>query len=65
MRTVEDSKITPYDLKIKYLATLEGLTSGLGSELFEPLSLSVMQEEDLCNGGYYGKNSHRWCMMML
>ncbi|XP_072245203.1 tyrosine-protein kinase JAK1 [Leuresthes tenuis] len=54
MRTVEDSKITPYDLKIKYLATLEGLTSGLGSELFEPLSLSVMQEEDLCNGGYYG-----------
>uniref|UniRef100_A0AAQ4S1Z7 Tyrosine-protein kinase n=1 Tax=Gasterosteus aculeatus aculeatus TaxID=481459 RepID=A0AAQ4S1Z7_GASAC len=32
-------KITPYDLKIKYLATLEGLTSGLGSELFEPVSL--------------------------
>ncbi|XP_075944444.1 tyrosine-protein kinase JAK1 [Anarhichas minor] len=53
-RTMKDSKITPYDLKIKYLATLEGLTSGLGSEMFEPISLSVTQEGDLCNGGYYG-----------
>lgn len=56
-RTVSDSNITMYDLKIKYLATLEGLTSGLGSETFEPLSVSVMQEGDLCNGGYYGKIS--------
>uniref|UniRef100_A0A7N6AXY6 Tyrosine-protein kinase n=1 Tax=Anabas testudineus TaxID=64144 RepID=A0A7N6AXY6_ANATE len=39
-RTVKDSNITPYDLKIKYLATLEGLTSGLGTELFEPITLS-------------------------
>lgn len=54
-RTVKDSNITLYDLKIKYLATLEGLTSGLGNELFEPISLSVTQEGDLCNGGYYGK----------
>uniref|UniRef100_A0A7N6FGJ3 Tyrosine-protein kinase n=1 Tax=Anabas testudineus TaxID=64144 RepID=A0A7N6FGJ3_ANATE len=49
-RTVKDSNITPYDLKIKYLATLEGLTSGLGTELFEPITLSVTQEGDLCNG---------------
>ncbi|XP_070817879.1 tyrosine-protein kinase JAK1 [Chaetodon trifascialis] len=53
-RTVKDSNITPYDLKIKYLATLEGLTSGFGSEMFEPISLSVTQEGELCNGGYYG-----------
>eukprot|EP00064_Thunnus_orientalis_P013158 superscaffoldBa00002104_g13195 len=53
-RTVKDSNITPYDLKIKYLATLEGLTSGLGSELLEPISLSVIQEGDVCNGGYNG-----------
>ncbi|XP_070689000.1 tyrosine-protein kinase JAK1 [Pempheris klunzingeri] len=53
-RTVKDSNITPYDLKIKYLATLEGLTRGLGSELLEPISLSVTQEGDLCNGGYHG-----------
>uniref|UniRef100_A0A672Z4E9 Tyrosine-protein kinase n=1 Tax=Sphaeramia orbicularis TaxID=375764 RepID=A0A672Z4E9_9TELE len=32
--------ITPYDLKIKYLATLEGLTTGLGWELLEPKSVS-------------------------
>lgn len=56
-RTVKDSNITPYDLKIKYLATLEGLTSGLGSELFEPISLRVTQEGELCNGGYSGKIS--------
>ncbi|XP_062280522.1 tyrosine-protein kinase JAK1 [Scomber scombrus] len=55
-RTVKDSNITPYDLKIKYLATLEGLTSGLGSELLEPISLSVIKEGDLCNGGYNGYN---------
>nr|XP_020458384.1 tyrosine-protein kinase JAK1 [Monopterus albus]XP_020458385.1 tyrosine-protein kinase JAK1 [Monopterus albus] len=53
-RTVKDSNITPYDLKIKYLATLEGLTSGLGRELHEPKSLSVTQEGELCNGGYNG-----------
>uniref|UniRef100_A0A8C9ZP12 Tyrosine-protein kinase n=1 Tax=Sander lucioperca TaxID=283035 RepID=A0A8C9ZP12_SANLU len=39
-RTMKDGNITLYDLKIKYLATLEGLTSGLGSELHEPISLS-------------------------
>lgn len=59
-RTVKDSNITLYDLKIKYLATLEGLTSGLGNELFEPISLSLTQEGDLCNGGYYGKISGTW-----
>nr|WTM56510.1 JAK1 protein [Lateolabrax maculatus] len=53
-RTVKDSNITLYDLKIKYLATLEGLTSGLGSELLEPISLTVTQEGELCNGGYSG-----------
>uniref|UniRef100_A0A669BYF6 Tyrosine-protein kinase JAK1 n=1 Tax=Oreochromis niloticus TaxID=8128 RepID=A0A669BYF6_ORENI len=54
-RTVKDSNITTYDLKIKYLATLEGLVSSMGSEVFEPSSLSVIQEGDLCNGSYYGK----------
>uniref|UniRef100_A0A3Q0RTI1 Tyrosine-protein kinase n=1 Tax=Amphilophus citrinellus TaxID=61819 RepID=A0A3Q0RTI1_AMPCI len=49
-QTVKDSNITTYDLKIKYLATLEGLVSSMGSELFEPSSLSVIQEGDLLNG---------------
>ncbi|XP_040897118.1 tyrosine-protein kinase JAK1 [Toxotes jaculatrix] len=56
-RTVHDGNITQYDLKIKYLATLEGLTSGLGSELFEPISLSVTQEGELSNGGYHVNNN--------
>ncbi|XP_077389475.1 tyrosine-protein kinase JAK1 [Festucalex cinctus] len=52
-RTVKVGDITLYDLKIKYLATLEGLTSGLGSELVEPISLSVSQEADVMNGGNF------------
>uniref|UniRef100_A0A672Z5D3 Tyrosine-protein kinase JAK1 n=1 Tax=Sphaeramia orbicularis TaxID=375764 RepID=A0A672Z5D3_9TELE len=43
-RTVKDSNITPYDLKIKYLATLEGLTTGLGWELLEPKSVSYYNQ---------------------
>lgn len=54
-RTVKDSSITLYDLKIKYLSTLEGLTSGFGSEVFEPVTLSVTQEGELANGGYTGE----------
>uniref|UniRef100_A0A8C9ZU03 Tyrosine-protein kinase n=1 Tax=Sander lucioperca TaxID=283035 RepID=A0A8C9ZU03_SANLU len=38
-RTMKDGNITLYDLKIKYLATLEGLTSGLGSELVTAVCL--------------------------
>ncbi|XP_061634780.1 tyrosine-protein kinase JAK1 isoform X3 [Phyllopteryx taeniolatus] len=52
-RTVKVSDITLYDLKIKYLATLEGLTNGLGCELMEPISLSVTQEGDVVNGGNF------------
>ncbi|XP_061739681.1 tyrosine-protein kinase JAK1 [Nerophis ophidion] len=52
-RTVKGSNITLYDLKIKYLATLEGLTNGLGSELVEPISLSVTKEVGVVNGSNY------------
>lgn len=53
-RTVIDSNITPYDLKVKYLATLEGLTTGLGTELLEPRYVSIKHEGELCNGAYHG-----------
>ncbi|XP_032427600.1 tyrosine-protein kinase JAK1 [Xiphophorus hellerii] len=53
-QTVGESNITCYDLKIKYLATMEGLTSRMGSELFEPVSLAITQEKELSTGGYYG-----------
>uniref|UniRef100_A0AAY5KJ60 Tyrosine-protein kinase n=1 Tax=Esox lucius TaxID=8010 RepID=A0AAY5KJ60_ESOLU len=49
-RTVQDSNITLYDLKIKYLSTLEGLTRGLGREVLEPRALVVTQEGET-NGG--------------
>nr|XP_057929778.1 tyrosine-protein kinase JAK1 isoform X2 [Doryrhamphus excisus] len=52
-RTVKGSNIKLYDLKIKYLATLEGLTSGLGSELVEPVCLSVTREVDVANGSNF------------
>ncbi|CAB1323924.1 unnamed protein product, partial [Coregonus sp. 'balchen'] len=53
-RTVQDSNITLYDLKIKYLSTLEGLTRGLGREVLEPRALVVTQE-----GETNGWLSHR------
>ncbi|KAJ3598821.1 hypothetical protein NHX12_032785 [Muraenolepis orangiensis] len=53
-RTVQDSNITLYDLKIKYLATLESLTRDLGGETLEPASLSVSQDGDVSNGDYHG-----------
>jgi hypothetical protein len=56
-RTVQDSNISLYDLKLKYLATLESLTWDLGSEVLEPVSLSISPDRDLCNGGYHGRNS--------
>ncbi|XP_034035450.1 tyrosine-protein kinase JAK1 isoform X2 [Thalassophryne amazonica] len=53
-RTIKDSSITHHDLKIKYLSTLESLTSGLGSEVLEPVSVSVMPEGEFYSGGHYG-----------
>uniref|UniRef100_A0A8C5GSB9 Non-specific protein-tyrosine kinase n=1 Tax=Gouania willdenowi TaxID=441366 RepID=A0A8C5GSB9_GOUWI len=50
-RTVKEGNITLYDLKIKFLATLECLTSSLGSELYEPVSLNLLLEGDSYNGG--------------
>ncbi|XP_029606364.1 tyrosine-protein kinase JAK1 isoform X1 [Salmo trutta] len=49
-RTMLESNITLYDLKIKYLSTLEGLTRGLGREVLEPRALVLTQEGET-NGG--------------
>lgn len=57
-RTVIDSNITPYDLKVKYLATLEGLTTGLGTELLEPPYVSIKHDGELWNGAYHGYYNH-------
>ncbi|XP_038858755.1 tyrosine-protein kinase JAK1 [Salvelinus namaycush] len=56
-RTVQDSNITLYDLKIKYLSTLEGLTRGLGREMLEPRALVVTQEVETNGGLSHGPES--------
>uniref|UniRef100_A0A8C1UHS3 Tyrosine-protein kinase n=1 Tax=Cyprinus carpio TaxID=7962 RepID=A0A8C1UHS3_CYPCA len=45
-KTIQDSNITLYDLKVKYLSTLETLTQGLGRETIEPKILKVSGESD-------------------
>lgn len=45
--TIRDSNITLYDLKVKYLSTLETLTWGLGRETVEPRSLHVCGEGEV------------------
>uniref|UniRef100_A0A671SF50 Tyrosine-protein kinase JAK1 n=1 Tax=Sinocyclocheilus anshuiensis TaxID=1608454 RepID=A0A671SF50_9TELE len=45
-KTIQDSNITLYDLKVKYLSTLETLTQGLGRETIEPKSLKVSGESE-------------------
>ncbi|KAF4112244.1 tyrosine-protein kinase JAK1 [Onychostoma macrolepis] len=46
-KTIQDSNITLYDLKVKYLSTLETLTQGLGREIIEPKSLKVSAESEV------------------
>ncbi|XP_060723582.1 tyrosine-protein kinase JAK1 [Tachysurus vachellii] len=46
-KTIRDSNITLYDLKVKYLSTLETLTWGLGWETVEPKSLRVCGEGEV------------------
>lgn len=45
-KTIQDSNITLYDLKVKYLSTLETLTQGLGRETIEPKCLKVSGETE-------------------
>lgn len=46
-KTIRDSNITLYDLKVKYLSTLETLTWGLGRETVETKSLRVCGEGEV------------------
>lgn len=46
-KTIRDSNITLYDLKVKYLSTLETLTWGLGRETAKPRSLRVCGEGEV------------------
>lgn len=46
-KTIRDSNITLYDLKVKYLSTLETLTWGMGRETVETKSLRVFGEGEI------------------
>lgn len=45
-KTVCDSSVSPHDLKVKYLATLESLTKNFGEEIFKPISLLISAENE-------------------
>uniref|UniRef100_A0A4W3J8K3 Tyrosine-protein kinase n=1 Tax=Callorhinchus milii TaxID=7868 RepID=A0A4W3J8K3_CALMI len=52
-RTVSDSRVSPHDLKVKYLATLESLTKHFGEEIYKATSLLVCVESEAVTAGQY------------
>ncbi|XP_048097869.1 tyrosine-protein kinase JAK1-like [Alosa alosa] len=46
-KTVMERSVSPLDLKLKYIATLETLTDGFGCEIFEPASLRTLDADGL------------------
>ncbi|XP_044286003.1 tyrosine-protein kinase JAK1 isoform X2 [Varanus komodoensis] len=49
-KTICDSSVSPHDLKVKYLSTMETLTKHYGAEIFDAASLHVsFENEKNCN----------------
>ncbi|KAM3839983.1 tyrosine-protein kinase JAK1 isoform 1-T4 [Vipera latastei] len=48
-KTISDSSVSPHDLKVKYLATMETLTKNYGAETFETSSLLISSENENFN----------------
>uniref|UniRef100_A0A8C6YAT8 Tyrosine-protein kinase n=1 Tax=Naja naja TaxID=35670 RepID=A0A8C6YAT8_NAJNA len=48
-KTISDSSVSPHDLKVKYLATMETLTKNYGAETFETSSLLISSENENAN----------------
>ncbi|KAM6456304.1 tyrosine-protein kinase JAK1 isoform 2-T3 [Liasis olivaceus] len=48
-KTISDSSVSPHDLKVKYLATMETLTKHYGAERFETSSLLISSENENFN----------------
>ncbi|KAG8542575.1 hypothetical protein GDO81_026479 [Engystomops pustulosus] len=44
-KTICDSSVSPHDLKVKYMSTLETLTKNYGAEIFETTSLNITSEK--------------------
>ncbi|KPP79083.1 tyrosine-protein kinase JAK1-like [Scleropages formosus] len=45
-KTIQDSHVTTHDLKVKYLSTLETLTRGFGTEVYETSMLQFTSENE-------------------
>ncbi|KAJ6662645.1 hypothetical protein lerEdw1_011782 [Lerista edwardsae] len=45
-KTIYDSSVSPHDLKVKYLATMETLTKHYGAEIFETTTLQISSENE-------------------
>ncbi|XP_048354993.1 tyrosine-protein kinase JAK1 [Sphaerodactylus townsendi] len=45
-KTICDSSVSPHDLKVKYLSTMETLTKNYGAEVFETSSLLISSENE-------------------
>lgn len=45
-KTIYDSSVSPHDLKVKYLATMETLTKHYGAEIFKTTSLQISSENE-------------------
>uniref|UniRef100_A0A8B9EJR4 Tyrosine-protein kinase JAK1 n=1 Tax=Anser cygnoides TaxID=8845 RepID=A0A8B9EJR4_ANSCY len=46
-KTICDSSVSPRDLKVKYLSTMETLTKHYGAEIFETSSLLISSENEI------------------
>ncbi|KAM4721780.1 tyrosine-protein kinase JAK1 [Rhinophrynus dorsalis] len=45
-KTICDSSVSPHDLKVKYLSTLETLTKNYGAEIYETTLLNISSENE-------------------
>ncbi|XP_066478956.1 tyrosine-protein kinase JAK1 isoform X2 [Tiliqua scincoides] len=45
-KTIYDSSVSPHDLKVKYLSTMETLTKHYGAEIFDTTSLQISSENE-------------------
>lgn len=46
-KTIGDSSVSPRDLKVKYLSTMETLTKHYGAEIFETSFLLISSENEI------------------
>ncbi|KGL74836.1 Tyrosine-protein kinase JAK1, partial [Tinamus guttatus] len=46
-KTICDTNVSPHDLKVKYLSTMETLTKHYGAEIFETSSLLISSENEI------------------